>query len=621
MAKLDNKLMMELLYRPCKTKKELNNWIKTFLKIHLFDSTIDPHSNSNPLEVCWNIYRTAVWYDDVPNNEKYLKSIIYAARGTAKTLMVTVLEYLIMIHAGRNVIHIGLQESHSKTAYNTYFRPFLNLDYVKNTIKPKTNSTIERTTLIDRLGNDVTIHCIPCTMNKTSSLRGNLIVFDEIDKAKGEQIIAYKNSYGQLTSTNDGKLPISLAISTRDTAFGLIQNEIDKAKKTGTKVLHWSLLDITQYCSDEKSGIEPVPIYIKKDSLDWIKESEYITLNDSEKTLYVKNWVLDGCLNCFLCSICCGYLKNQESKCAWIKTHENAEQAIKQMADEDMIIAQLLCRKPPTSGLVYPNFSTKNIVTAEEIYEIFTKEKCTQNLNIEEMIDIFNQYDISRYIAADAGFHNPAALLIFVDKNENIYVLKNYTPNNIDSPEFANNIYNMWGKYKPWKGFSDPESPDLSSALNKKFGKGFCHTKIDKSIQNGLATVKGFLKVPNTRITKLFIYENCIGLIEEMSKKYKYKLNSDGTYSDKPCKEWDHSSDCLRYFIHTHLGQKKSNLNFDIKQNIENEPYIQKQLKPENVVKIAHGNSAQIIDNRDEIFDKKDKKKDKRNSKYDFTKF
>ena len=58
-------------------------------------------------------------------------------------------------------------------------------------------------------------------------------------------------------------------------------------------------------------------------------------------------------------------------------------------------------------------------------------------------------------------------------------------PNNIDSPDQAQYLYDNWAKYLPKKIFADPESPDLISALKKKFGN-IVSNKVNKSVQLGI---------------------------------------------------------------------------------------------------------------------------------------
>lgn len=621
-------MMVELLYKQCPTRNTLRNWIKVFLGVDLPDTTVDPTSNSNPLEMVWKLYETAVWYDKLEPHERVIRSIFYASRGSFKTIGLTIAELLIMLHSGRDTIHCALIEKQSKNAYNKYFRPFLDKPFVKE--EAKISSILEQSIIKNRDGKEISLGVIPCTMNATSGPRAHLLVFDEIDKAKGEQLAAYQNAYGMRTATPDKKLPMTVGISTRDSSFGVIQDEIDNADKRGTKVYHWNIIDITEKCPDSRSLRKPIPIYIKTDTLYCISEEQYKKLASSEQKAFQKEWGLEGCIkNCKIFAACKGYLKNQKSKCGWLKSIEDTQQAILSAPSEDMAIAQLLCRKPPTTGLVFSDFTkTRNVKKAHEMYRTFMgvaeEDHVDENITIEDFIDILIDHEIPIFMGVDAGFHNPCATLVAIDKQENIYVLKEYRPHNVDSPELAQYLGEYWGKYVPDLTFSDPESPDCASALRKKRFR--ISTKVDKAVQLGIATLKGYIRVPGTDRAKFFMHEDCKVTIKEFAQKYKYKQNTDGTYSDDPDKKDDHGPDSVRYVIHTLLGQAKAQLwsNTLHSKEVTKEQIIGKQLAPDNVVKKAYGPTG-VVDNRKDFLDQKDdtgkKQKVRKRSTHDFTKY
>ena len=282
--------LRELLVTPCKTKRELRNWIKLFLNQDLPDFTPNPDSTSNPLDMIWKLYQTAVFYDDLPQSERYLNSVFYCSRGSFKSLAAAVTAIMIMMHSGRNVVYIGLIESQAKNAYQMYLRPFLEKPYISDWIK--VNTIMERSEIKDNTGKPTTLQVIPMTMNKTSSPRANFVILDEVDKCKGEQVLAFENTYGMLTDTNDGKMAMMLAISSRDSAFGKIQDMIDNADERGTTVHHWNRISITQKCPDSRSGTIPTRYYIKKDTLIAITEDQYEELDENDKREYEKEWGL-----------------------------------------------------------------------------------------------------------------------------------------------------------------------------------------------------------------------------------------------------------------------------------------------------------------------------------------
>lgn len=593
--------MKHLLFRHCQNKRELYNWVKIFLRIDLPDTCVDPESTSNPLDMIWKLYETAVHYDKIEPAERHLKSLFYCSRGSFKTLGACVAELLIMIHAKRNTVHIGLIESQAKTAYDMYFRPFLDLPWIIDYVKK--NSTLSRSELYNSedASTITTLQVIPLTMNKTSSPRANLICKDEIDKTKGEQVMAYENAYGMLTMTNDKKMAMEFDISSRDSAYGKVQDLIDNADKTGCRVYHWNRIDITERCPDSRSGKKPIKIYVKQDSLSVLPEEDYLKLDKEERKNWDLEWGLDGCLkNCKMFAACKGYLKNQTSKCKWLKPVEETEKAILSAPSEEMAIAQLLCRLPPRTGLVYSDFNPKkNIQTAKQMFEQYTGTECPHDdFDTDDLIRLFKRDGLPCYIGVDAGFHNPACVLMYIDEDKNVYIVKEHMPHEVDSPELAQWLKDNWYTYMPVRTYVDVESPDAVRAVRKQ---GFVvPEKLDKSRQNGIATVKGFIKPPAENFTKLFVNKECMGIIYEFNR-YAYKVATDGNPTDDAEKANDHALDAIRYILQALFGKNRGVLSQGHKpkpkksdEQIKKE-MVQNALTPQAVAaKIGH----RVLDNR-----------------------
>lgn len=564
-ADLTEDQIKNLLYTPCVNKEHLKNWIKFFLHIDLPDKTVDFESNSNPLDMVWKIYRTAVHYDDIDPEDRHIKSLFYCSRGGFKTMCACIVELMVMIHSGRNVLHVGLIESQAKTAYNKYLQPFMDKPFIKEWAK--INSILEKSTLkyrkkhingtIDQEGENVTIEVIPCTMNKTSSPRAQLVVKDEVDKTKGEQVQAYENVYGTLTMTNDKKMAMEFDISSRDSAYGMVQDVIDNADKTGCKIYHWNQIDITERCPNSRSGTTPVPIYVKNETLIAISEEEFLELPDEDKKLYKMEWGLDGCLkNCKIFGACLGNLKNQESKCKWLKPVEITEKAIINAPSEDMAISQLLCRMPPKTGLVYSDFEKrKHIKTTSEMYEIWKGVPPECKLSTNDLIEEFKKAGLKLYVGVDAGYHHPACVMIFIDGYNRAYLVKEHAPEQVDSQELAQWLADNWKKYAALKYFVDPESPDCARSIRKQGMP--CASKVDKKRQPGISTVKGFIRKPATDEPAFFVNSECKGFIYEVTH-WSYRQDTSGNYTDEAEKKNDHLLDGTRYVLHTLFGKPQA---------------------------------------------------------------
>jgi len=618
---LEESELKELLLVPCRNKKELRNWIKLFLRVDLPDSTIDPDSNSNPLDMVWRVYETAVWYDKLKPEERHLKTLFYCSRGSFKTLCACILELMVMMHSGRNTVHIGLIESQAKNAYNMYFKVFLDKPYIKDWVK--LNSILEKSEIkskdYDKTRIATTLQVIPLTMNKTSSPRANFVVKDEIDKVKGEQVQAYENVHGMLTITNDKKMAMELDISSRDSAHGKVQDIIDNKESLGVKVFHWNRIDITEKCPDTRSGNIPTRLYIKKDTLITLNEDQYELLTDEEQKEYEAHWGLDGCnTRCKMFAACKGYLKNQRSKSKWLKPIESTQNDLLSAPSEEMAIAQLLCRVPPKKGLVYSDFDTRrNMKTPAEMYELaFNKTHPNERMTTDELIHEFMKAGFESYIGVDAGYHHPAAILLFIDPKQNVYVVKEHMPEEVDSEELAQWLKDNWYQYNVDRVFVDPESVDCTRAIKKQ--KFPVSNKVDKKRQLGIATVKGFIRRPATLITQLFVNKECMGLKYEFSR-WSYKLGADGKPTDEAEKKNDHGLDGLRYVLHTLFGKSRGNTDYAANKpkNVRDMAYEEARLEinknklnPHNVASML---GERVIDNR-HILENDDNPKPKKKS-------
>jgi hypothetical protein len=124
-AKNISALYEEYLLEPCKTKEELNQWIQTYLNISFPNCTLDENSTSNPLDFIWDVY-SAVLYADTTRTT----FVGAAARASMKTLSVSVLEFLLMLHFGKTIVHLSAILDQSMACIN-YLDNFLALPSVK----------------------------------------------------------------------------------------------------------------------------------------------------------------------------------------------------------------------------------------------------------------------------------------------------------------------------------------------------------------------------------------------------------------------------------------------------------------------------------------------------------
>lgn len=173
----------------------------------------------------------------------------------------------------------------------------------------------------------------------------------------------------------------------------------------------------------------------------------------------------------------------------------------------------------------------------------------------------------TKFIGLDHGYTNPtAAIWCAMDYDGNIYAYREFYNNEwiieeivkgrgsedgIVSLNRNERIDGIWidpstranrGKDSDYQTYMDylPKDWSLIPANNE--------------VATGIDRVKGYMKIsPRTLKPKLFIFDNCLNLIEELVK-YRWKELAPGTAAtsnqrEEPVKKDDHAADALRYAI------------------------------------------------------------------------
>src|ERR1017187_7095552 len=129
MAKPVSKLTFEqqkkLLLTPCRSRQEVKNWIRYHLGpsgiTELPDVTVSRFSDTNPLDVIWEVYRICV----LKNNPNDIKDLLFVAgRGSGKTLGMAIAELMVLLHDKREVVHVGAILNQAERCY-AYQKNFL----------------------------------------------------------------------------------------------------------------------------------------------------------------------------------------------------------------------------------------------------------------------------------------------------------------------------------------------------------------------------------------------------------------------------------------------------------------------------------------------------------------
>ena len=215
---------------------------------------------------------------------------------------------------------------------------------------------------------------VVATMQSVNGKHALLLVLDEIDIL--QQPIVYQEAANIPTAVNrdDGttQLPLTVLTSTRKTAFGLVQDEINKAHQSGLLVKHWNILDVTQKCPATRHLplLPKITVYRSNEDLKVVDEDTFKLMPFKEKERYVKDECFQGCVtNCRLFAACRGRLATKQLGTSRFLKPILHTQAQFRNNTVEMAQAQLLCWKPTSIGLIYNRFErSKHVITPDQCY-------------------------------------------------------------------------------------------------------------------------------------------------------------------------------------------------------------------------------------------------------------
>jgi hypothetical protein len=182
----------KMLLTPCKTRNEVKLWIKYHLNLELPDVTVSRFSDTNPLDVIWEVYRICVLRDN-PDN---IQELLYVAgRGSGKTLGMAIAELMILLHDKRDVVHVGAIQNQAERCY-AYQKGYLYNRKLKpivmNPDVPEDQRVLEKANMSKstfNIGHDkVTLEVLPCTL-KACLTSDNYLLFSDNTSKKISEVI------------------------------------------------------------------------------------------------------------------------------------------------------------------------------------------------------------------------------------------------------------------------------------------------------------------------------------------------------------------------------------------------------------------------------------------------
>jgi hypothetical protein len=568
----------KLLLTPCKTRDELKAWIKYFLNLELPDVTVSRYSDTNPLDVIWEVYKICVLRI---NPEKIKELLFVAGRGSGKTLGMAIAELMVLLHDKREVVHVGAIQNQAERCY-AYQKNFLYNRKLKPLVTPpdlpEDQRILEKANMSKSLfnvgGEKLTLEVIPCTLKACNGPHVPLVVVDEIDTVSGEGVKAFAEINGML-DTRNGKEALRVGISTRKTRYGLMNRQIENAEAEGRTVRRWTAFEFMERCTDERSGTKKIPLYVNQDKMETLTEAEYNKRDKNKQKEYVMYEGFEGCAKCPIFSICLTDAKKQTSTSPMLKNLDTDLIQKVKTGGADWALAQLMNLKPSVEGIIYREFEEKvHVKDWNQMWEILTGKPFPGVCSHDIFVKKCHEMSLPCYAGIDWGYSSPnTVVFFFIDKKDNVYVVKTDGMTQISTPTWINHIktkYHLMYRVQLYV----PDQADQGSIQEMmKAGLPVSNNADKGQIMTGIQVIKKLLKVPGTTETKLFLNkDNCKHIIEEFGL-YHYKLDAAGLVTDDPDTENDHWLDALRYPLTLLLGKTNiilgGGLEFDNLQGLQ----------------------------------------------------
>ena len=548
------------LMTPCQDKAHLQAWIRKFLGFTLPDCRVTKYADSTPLDFVWEVYDAII-------QGKPLSIMALAGRDASKTVSLSIIDLLSILHDQRHAIHLGMTKKQATRA-RAYLEKYVHKNPYLRPSLVKENST----EMVLKVGDkEVGLELLPCTPTAVQGGHAALVSWDELASTIAPNIVkGYRDSSGIPGASEKGKPAVTVKITSRQASYSLAEEEVKKAEQgSQVKVVKWTTIDAMERCEDSRSGTASAPLWINIHKGLKYTEEEFSRIAEADKEGFeLASETMDKCLKCPLAIYCQGSARKQTSTSPLLRKIDDVITKINNAGTHQWALSQIMSLQPSSEGMVYFEYDRSIHVPGwNKMWEALTGEPSPSMVSRTFFIERLKKAGANFYSGIDWGYSNPSTCVtIAVDRKDNIYVIDAIGRTLTNDSDWVDIIKrNIHTKYDCQMYCPDSESKSGIDFFRKA---ELPVVEIDKgpgTVRDGINSVKKFLKVPGTnRDTKIYFAPDLFsaipdvpGILEEMSLYHKETDQTGKILDDKnPVKEHDHYLDALRYVIYWLFGKK-----------------------------------------------------------------
>lgn len=574
----EQRSLRELCFVPCQTSNDLWRWCKIYLGVELPEGRVDPDSNSSPMEFLWEVYALMARGGD----PEMTRLLAFASRDSQKTLVAAVIETLAIVHWRRAVVHLAAVEAQSQKCAR-YVRQFMerpvlrdfklgdnkrDLEFVRcqrlgdlrenlterqwRALPEALKDNYERISLL----NEITV----CTLQGANAKHAPLLVLDELDVISNPKAYEEAGGIPSPPEHDPDQLPVTLLFSTRKTAIGLVQDEIDKAPITGLVVRHWNYIDVTRGCAParHRPDLPKLPIYVDDSTAEALSEQAWQDLPEKRRSVYERREGYAGCLlNCKLFGSCGSRLASRPGRDVRFLKPVTLAQEMYRAKSTEMWISQYLCRKPPKSGMIYPRLDEElHLRTAQQLAEMVTGAPRLDVDSREKLQQLLVELGCKFALGQDYGFTHPFASVFAALFGSIVIVLDYIEESGLEATEQVERCK----RYLPYDPdlYGDVASPGSLKSFRKAGFKVRTWKKGKNSVVEGIDAVRAKLRPSASDPELFFLHEPAVVKLFQRLSKYHYHIDpTTGEPTDEPDETDDDAADATRYLIMNVTGGGK----------------------------------------------------------------